>query len=184
MKKKEPIESEIKGSRLKTATARGEGGTLLCYFRSLGMVKDSDTLMLYSNNHFYYDKNELSSISALLNLKRLNQIPHPARFIAQLAEIMPEGSCFSGYFKSIDTKFQDKKSFYSKFADIFLQIINPLKSGQKGLDKQKFIKMMVSKGFIVTDMSEINGLTYFCSKKSSHDPVLPGDLKTPYTEKY
>ena len=167
MGKKAPLNSEIKGSYLKNVTARGEAGILLCYFRSLGMVKDSDTLILYSNNHFYYDKTELAKISALLNLKRLNQFPHPGRFIAQLAEIIPEGSCFSGYFKGYDSDLKNIKSFYSKPADIFFQLFNPLRSGEKGLDKQRFVKMMSSKGFRITDMSEINGLTYFCSIKIS-----------------
>lgn len=164
MGKKIPLTREVKGSHLKTATAIGRSGTLLCYFRSLGMVKDSDTLLLYSNNHFYYDKTELATISALLNLKQLNQFPHPARFISQLAEIMPEGSCFSGYFKSYESDFKDR-NFLSKIANFLWQIINPLKSGKKGLNKQRFIKMMTSKGFSIIDISEISGLTYFCSRK-------------------
>lgn len=167
MKKETPAKREIKGSQLNKVNARGEGGTLLCYFRSLGMIKDSDTLILYSNNHFFYDKTEIARISALLNLRQLNHFSHPARFIAQLAGLMTEGSCFSGYFKALDNNGRNGKNLFSIVTDIFSRVLNPLKSGRKGLDKNRFIKLMESNGFYLKDISEINGLTYFCSVKKS-----------------
>lgn len=177
MKKKTIPEREIKGNQLNNLTIRGEGGTLLCYFKSLGMVKDSDTLMLYSNNHFFYDKTEIASLNALLNLRQLNHFSHPARFIAQLADLMKEGSCFSGYFKASGSIENGGKNLFSVLEDVFLRIINPLKSGKKGLDKNRFIKLMESYGFYLKDISELNGLTYFCTVKKTVKQKRPEDTE-------
>jgi len=62
-----------------------EGGeNFYNYLKSLGLSKKSNLLVLSSKQHYFYDESDLRDVRTLVNLKRLNLIKNPEKFLHAL----------------------------------------------------------------------------------------------------
>jgi hypothetical protein len=136
-------------------------GTLLEYLKWLGLAYEPNMLVLSSRHHFFYDQSDLKGVKVLVNLKKLNHIKHLDSFLHILYRVLPPEASFIGCFvdsknhKRNGTHFFYTNLFYKKFIDFLDQKID------KSMNKTDVEELLDSHGFKITDMTEINGMTYF-----------------------
>lgn len=135
-----------------------EGGeNFTNYLNWLGLANESNTLVLSSKHHYYYDNSDLEGITTLINLKKLNLIKHLDSFLNTVYHVMSPETNFIGCFYDKKTK-----SDIGWSSRIYKRFINFLDSRTDfEIDKKDVSGLLESNGFKVIDMTEINGLTYF-----------------------
>ncbi len=140
--------------------------TFFQYIKNLGLARESNLLVLSSNHHYYYDDSELSSIRTLINLKKLNFIKHLDNFLQTLCRILPQDAHFIGCFSDNKVQRENGISHYQA-SRLLNRFVNFLDSRtDRNLDKDDVSKLFESHGFEVVDMTDINGETYFSTKKN------------------
>jgi hypothetical protein len=153
------------------------------YLEFLGLGNDPNLLVLSSLHHYYYDIEEMKNVKTVVNQKELNQIKHIKSFINSIFHILPTNCYFIGCF--IDSKKQNgfilrKKSSVSHsskdsgdiiyslvsripFLNMLFSMIDP--KTNKYISKIYTTLLLEDIGFKVLDMTELNGLTYFCARR-------------------
>ena len=135
-----------------------EGGeNFFNYLRRHGLADEDNMLVLSSRRHYYYDPNELQSVTTLINIKKLNLIKHLDSFLQSVVLVLSKDSNFIGCFS--DWKTQKGNGLHSR---MYKGLINFLDAKIDAEYDQHYVsKLLESHGFKVMDMTEINGLTYF-----------------------
>jgi hypothetical protein len=143
-------------------TAEG-GKNFFRYLKSLYLSGNSGLLVLSPNNHYFYDEDELKSVKTLVNLKKLNLIKDLDTFLYALVRILPADTNFIGCFADSETP--DGNGF---FMELSTRINNLLDAKtDQNLNRKSVTGLLEKYGFRVVDMTDINGLIFFCSKKIS-----------------
>ena len=136
----------------------GEGGeNFFNYLEEHGLTNDDNMLVLSSRHHFYYDPNELQSVTTLINVKKLNLIKHLDNFLQSIVYVLSPESNFIGCFS--DWKSQKGIGITSRMYKGFINFLDA--KIDVDFDQKDVLKLLESHGFKVMDMTEINGLTYF-----------------------
>jgi len=125
------------------------GGTFFNYLNGLGHAYRSGMMFLSSRHNYYYDLSDLSGASTVINLKRLNRVPHLKSFLNTISKAVIQGTFFSGCF-----------SEYRKSGNIFNS------SPFQVISREEIVSLLESIGFTLFDLTEISGLTYFLAKKN------------------
>jgi len=153
------------------------------YIEWLGLAKDPDLVVLSSLHHYYYDAEEMKNVKTVINLKELNQIKQINSFLHSIFHILPQKSNFIGCF--VDNKKingyvlrNNSSSYYNKrsFDDIengivsripFLNMLYSFMDSRtnKYMSGTNVSLLLEDHGFKVMDMTELNGLTYFCAQR-------------------
>jgi hypothetical protein len=153
------------------------GENFLHYLKRMGLSKESDLIVLSSKHHYYYDENELKSVRTLINLKKLNLIKHLDAFLFTLIHVLPQNANFIGCFSDSKTVKANSFSYYRP-SRLFNRFINLLDSStDNSMNKDEVTEILERNGFKVVDMTEINGLTYFCSQNTPTAAELRASLK-------
>jgi hypothetical protein len=127
-----------------------EGGeTFYHYLNGLGHAYKSNMLLLSSRHNYYYDLSDLKGASTVINLKRLNSVPHMKNFLNTISRAVVHGTWFAGCFSEFRSA---GRTFNS----------NP----SQAVSREEIVSYFESIGFIMYDMTEIKGLTYFLAKKN------------------
>ena len=148
------------------------GETFFRYLKKIGLSKEPDLIVLSSKHHYFYDENELKSVSTLINLKKLNLIKHLDAFLFTLIRILPQNANFIGCFSDIKALNGNTIHFYEPLR-LFNRFINFLESKtDNNMDRNKVLEILERNGFKIVDMTEMNGLTYFYSQKTSEQVEL------------
>jgi hypothetical protein len=138
-----------------------EGGeSFLNYLECNGLATEDNTLVLSSKHHFYYDPNELESITTLINVKKLNMIKHLDAFLQSIVHVLSPESNFIGCFS--DWKTQKDNGLSSRMYKGLLNFLDAKIDVE--FDRKEVSKLLESHGLRVIDMREINGMTYFRAK--------------------
>ena len=127
------------------------------------MEDESNLMTLSSTHHYYYENDDLKKIKILINLKPLNSIKQLESFLQTLVRLLPRESSFIGYFKNTD---QNNSVFpLSQFSSFFQGFINyiDLKT-DNSLTKREVSRLLEKQKLSVVDITDINGMTYFCSQ--------------------
>lgn len=136
----------------------------LQYLRRLNFSRESDVLVLPSDHHYFYDEKELKSVKTLVNLRKLNQMKNPGRFLQTLFNVLPPDANFIGCF-SDDKRLKYNGGNYYKPSRLFNRFINFIDSrADHILDKKEVSELLSTHGFKILDMTEIDGITYFYSQ--------------------
>jgi hypothetical protein len=135
-----------------------EGGeSFFNYLEWHGLANEDNMLVLSSRHHYYYDPNELQSITTLINVKKLNLIKHLDSFLQSIVLVLSPDSNFIGCFSDWKTQ-----KGIGRTSRMYKGLINFLDAKiDVDYDKKHVSKLLESNGFKVIDMTEINGLTYF-----------------------
>jgi hypothetical protein len=145
-----------------------EGGeNLFHYLKSFNLLRDSDLIVLPSNQHYYYDENDLQGVRTIVNLKRLNLIKDLDAFLSTLRRILPSNVNFIGCFS--DCKSLTGFEFFFRLSVRFNSLLDP--RADRDIKKKNVTALLEKHGFKVIDMTETGGLTYFYSQN------IPQDLK-------
>jgi hypothetical protein len=139
-----------------------EGGeTFINYITRHGLNAESGNLLvLPSNHHYYYDRKDLRGIKTVINLRELNFVKDLNAFLYNLHDILSPDAYFVGCFSSYQT--QTSESLLSRFINKVNNFLDA--RTYHNLDMDDALKLLESHGFRVSDLSEINGLTYFFSQ--------------------
>jgi hypothetical protein len=136
------------------------GESFLNYLECNGLTDEDNTLVLSSKHHFYYDPNELESITTLINVKKLNLIKHLDTFLQTIVHVLSPESNFIGCFS--DWKTQKDNGISARAYKGFLNFLDARIDVE--FDRKEVSRLLESHGLKVIDMREINGMTYFRAK--------------------
>jgi hypothetical protein len=159
--------------------------TFYNYIYWLGLAKDLNLLILPSTRHYFYNSEDLKEVKTIMNLKQLNHIKKTRDFLDSIFQILPQKSYLIGCFS--DNKNQNGFLFNSSYKQhrgegdaallengissrfSFLNFMYNLIDARtyRFMTKSTVKSELEKSGFKVLDMTEINGLTYFCAQKVS-----------------
>jgi hypothetical protein len=145
----------------------------------LGLTKIPDLIVLPQSHYYYYEAEDLKNLKMLVNLKHLNYIKNLMNFLYVIYHILPPHSYFAGSFfvnekqsviisrsqKSRDQVETTRTGFTSgmPLLDRMYRLIDF--GSKRYLTKESVGFLLEEEFFKVLDMTEINGLTYFCAQK-------------------
>ena len=160
-----------------------EGGeALFNYVEWLGLLSDPDIIVLSSRHHYYYTEEELKRIETIINLKQLNLIKDLGEMLKSVFTMMPSGCNFIGCFAEKNKHLEYivnssennghepnneavENGIISRFP-IINMIYNFIDfRTNRYMTKKDVTNLFESFGFTITDMTELNGLTFFMAKK-------------------
>lgn len=124
------------------------------YLDSLNIKNNQDILVLTS--HYYYDIDELRHVNAIIHAKELNQVSNLTVLMSNMMKGLSNGTKFIGCF--VDNKFH-----YRNKIGFWLLHLADMKNN-KYMTRKHMIKLFGKYGLQVIDMTEVNGMTYFCVK--------------------
>jgi hypothetical protein len=153
------------------------------YVDSLGVSKDSGLIVLSSRHHYYYDAEEMNRARTVVNLKELNLIKEIKSLLHSHLHYLPDGCNFIGCFVNNEKieRFSIRKNntpgdktrnsakeelgITSRFP--FMNMIYSMLDLKTDtyMSIESVTLMLGAHGFKVMNMTEINGLTFFHSKK-------------------
>jgi len=155
------------------------GKSFYNYVDWLGLVNDSDLIVLSSMHHYYYDADDLKEIKTVVNQMPLNQIKQIKGFSHSIYHLIPHKcyfiGCFAdhkkhyGYIFNRNPLYENSESvnhgILSKIP--LLNIIYRMMDARtdKYLSGKNITLLLEDLGFKVLDMTEFDGLTYFCAQK-------------------
>jgi hypothetical protein len=157
---------------------------LITYLNRMGLAGEAQILVIPSTHHYFFDAEDLRGVKTVINLKQLNYVREIREFLSKISEMLPNNSSFVGCF--IDNK--SKTGFSDKYSNLPRQISEKAEAYENGIESRiPFINRMYS--FIdartnryltkrtvshlleecslqLVSMTELNGLTYFCTRKT------------------
>jgi hypothetical protein len=141
-----------------------EGQDFPDYLTRLGMLGESNLLVLSMRYHYYFDYNDLRDLKILVILKKMDMIKHLESFLNIIFRILPAGACLIGCFNNNsliykELNFKETTTVQNKVHD-FLDLIP-----HHHLNRNNFSGIIESHGFKITDLTEIKGQVYFTSQK-------------------
>ncbi len=158
-----PREHSFKSYAIETLLTRGSED-LYNYVQWTGLGKGKDMMVLMPVNHYYYDIADLEGVRILVCQKNLNFIKHLDSFLNTIFKALPANAYFLGYF-SCNNHSRDRavNGASGKFENIFMNRFsdahNEILATRKGVSA-----MLEGHGFKVIDLTDLNGITYFCSR--------------------
>ena len=153
------------------------------YLIKLGLAKDPDILILPSSNHYYFEVEDIKNVKTIINLKQLNNIKQIKDFFYNIYHILPQKSLFIGSFtesKNISAASSTANKHHQHSTEIVDYVENGITSKisflniiynfidfktNRFMTKGTVKLLLENSGFKIIDMTEFNGLTYFCSQK-------------------
>jgi hypothetical protein len=146
--------------------AADEGQNFPEYLIRLGLIGESNLLVLSNRYHYYFDQNDLRSTRVLVNLKKLNLVKHLDSFLHIIFRVLPPKAYFIGCFTKIEYQ-EDNGIPVSQASFNFNKFNNPLDSKTNlPLDKNNVSRIFESHGFKIVDVTEIKEQVYFtCQNK-------------------
>lgn len=153
------------------------------YIEWLGLSEDKNPIILSSMHHYYFDAEEMRDVNTVISLKELNHIKQIKNFLHSIFHNLRHNRYFIGCFvdnnKSNGYELRDSSSDYhinKRFEYIENGIIssNPFlnmlfskmdQRTNKYLSQKTVTTLLSDHGFKALDMTEINGLTYFCAQR-------------------
>jgi hypothetical protein len=140
-----------------------EGGeAFFNYISRINANIEKNVLVLSSKHHYYYDKDELKGVSAVINMKRLNLMSHLENYLHGICDILSQNAKFIGCFADRGTT--KATGVPSRIYNRFLSFLDGRTDIE--IDRRYLLRLFESCGFRIIDMTEINGLTYFTSIKN------------------
>ena len=156
---------------------------LLNYIDWLGLSNDPNFLVLPSTHHYFYDAEEIKNVKTVINLKELNHIKDLKGFLHSIFRILPQKSYFIGSFldskKNNGYELRNSSSSHKNLMVNeavengiisripFLNMLYSLLDSKTNsyMSKASVAQLMSEHGFKVLDITELNGMTYFCTQR-------------------
>jgi hypothetical protein len=158
--------------------------SLIDYLDRMGLVKDSGVLVIPSSRHYFYDADDMKGVRTVITLRQLNHIREIKDFLRQITGLLPAESNFIGCF--IDNRSQnglsdksgtlakqqsDRAEVYENGIESRIPFINRMYSfidsrTNRYLTRRSVTNLLKESGLVLVGMTEINGLTYFHTRKA------------------
>jgi hypothetical protein len=149
-----------------------DGESFFHYLKDLGLSRENNLVVLSSRHHYFYDEVELKNVRTLINLRKLNLIKYLDEFLFTLVQVLPPDTKFLGCFSDCNATGNNSASLFHPIK-LLKQKVNRLDfTGKKTMNKNKVSEILESYGFKIINMTEMNGLTYFCSQNVRKPAIL------------
>ena len=153
------------------------------YLDWLGLAKDPGLLILTSTHHYYFENEDLKKIKTVVNLKQLNYIKEIKDFLHTISSVLPHKCYFIGSFTdnknlngifSVSGKSQDHKTgefaksevSTGQWSSVLNMVFDLIDSKTNRYMTEKSVRLLLEDtGLKILDITEFNGLTYFCAQK-------------------
>jgi len=151
----------------------------------MGLVVEPGLLVIPYKHQYFYDMEDLKGVKTIVNLTQLNHVREVRGFVQKISELLHYQASFVGCF--IDNKTQ--KRFSDKYDQLHGHRPEMTETYENGIESRiPFINRMYSFidsrtnrymtrrtvssllnefGFQVVSMEELNGVTYFYSRRAS-----------------
>ena len=147
------------------------GLSLFRYLRYTGMFRDPGLVILSSHDFARFRAGDLGKASTLITIRRLNLIKHLDMFLNSLVQILPPETHFVGCFSQTgDTG--NRAGKWSRLQGFPGRLISGGIKGCHLLDRQKVSEILGRNGLSLISMTEMNGVTYFHSRKAGGHPLM------------
>jgi hypothetical protein len=164
-----------------------EGGVnFYNYVASRGLLKDTSLIVLSSSHHYFYDNEEMNNAKTVVNLKELNTIKEIKSLLYSHLHFLSKNCNFVGCFvnnrkierytlrkytvagEKIRNSDNVELGIVSRFP--FINMLYSLMDSRTNnyLSVEDVALMLGVHGFKVIDMKEVNGLTFFHSRKEEN----------------
>ena len=141
-----------------------DGDNFFRYLKDLGLSRENDLVVLSSRHHYFYDENELKHVKTLVNLRKLNLIKYLEEFLYTLVQVLPPDTKFLGCFYNYEDSEKNEAYFLRPIKRLGHKISTLYSGNEKILNRTRVTEILESFGFKIIDMTEMNGLTYFCAQ--------------------
>jgi hypothetical protein len=149
-----------------------DGTNFFRYIKHLGLSRENNLVVLSSRHHYFYDENEMKRVKTLVNLRKLNLIKYLDEFLYSLVQILPADTKFIGCFSDNGSSAGYKPTFLHPIKSLKMKINLHELMGSRSLNRKKVTEILESFGFRIVDMTEIDGITYFCAQNLRSRTVL------------
>jgi len=158
-------------------------GDLFGYLNQLGISDVSGLLVIPSSHHYFYNAEDLKGVKTILNLKQLNHVRDIKGFLQNIFFLLSDSSRFVGSF--VDNKVQN--GFSDKYHNRYKSLSERTNAYENGIESRipfinRLYNLIDSKtntyltrrtvsniiqdsGLQIVSMTDVNGMTYFCSQK-------------------
>lgn len=133
------------------------------YVSTLNIKDDSNTLILSPVHHYYYNIDEIKDVRTLIHTKELNKVSDLKRFMNNTLHVLSKDSMFIGCFR--DNKIRQNIFYRNRVFYWFNNILDG-HAIYRYMSRTMVVKMFMKLKLEIIDMSEVDGITYFCVKKS------------------
>ena len=152
------------------------------YLDWLGLVRKHDLLILASSHHYYFEIEDLKNIKTVVTLKKLNNIESPKEFLKEIYNILPHKCHFIGSFtdnrkqniftpvkRSTDESngpVSDSEQVTGRWNSFLNVLYGIIDAKANRYMSERIVKLLLEEtGLKILDITEFNGLTYFCTQK-------------------
>lgn len=158
---------------------------LISYMEGMDLVDDPSILVIPSSRHFFYDAEDIKGVKTIVNLRQLNYVREIRDFLRKISVLLPQESSFVGCF--IDNKSQN--GFSDKYSNLPRNLSEKAEAYENGIESRipfinrmySFIDLKTNRyltnktvtnllnecGLQLIGMTEVNGCTYFHTRKRS-----------------
>ena len=152
------------------------------YLDWLGLVKKHDLLILAASHHYYFEIEDLKNIKTVVTLKKLNNIESPKEFLKEIYNILPHKCHFIGSFTDnrkqniftpvkrsadeSDAPGSDSEQVTGRWNSFLNVLYGIIDAKANRYMSERIVKLLLEEtGLKILDITEFNGLTYFCTQK-------------------
>ncbi len=158
--------------------------SLIDYLDRMNLIKESGMLVIPSSRHYFYDAEDMKGIRTVITLRQLNHIREVKDFLKQITGLLPMNSNFIGCFSdnrtqnafadnsgNLPKQMSEKAEAYENGIESRIPFINRMYSfidsrTNRYLTRRSVTNLLKETGLELVGMTEINGLTYFHTRKS------------------
>lgn len=147
------------------------GLSLFRYLVNAGLFRVPGVIILSRNDHANFGAVDLKRVTTLVTLRRLNLVKHLEMFLNSLARILPPDTNFVGCFSPAKDRVAVSRSagrhgglvgFFSHYHSAECHALN----------RSNVSEMLERNGLSLISMTEMNGVTYFHSRKMTGHPFM------------
>lgn len=160
------------------------------FLAGLDPAVESGLLVIPRKNHYFYDSEEMKRVKTLVNLMKLNNVRELKGFVRKLSELLPRQANFVGCFvddtarNRFSLKNQDTSGMSSEIPESFevgiesrIPFVNRIYGfidarTDRHLTRRSVANLLYEFGFQALVMKELNGVTYFHSRKVTSGFIL------------
>ena len=152
------------------------------YLDWLGLVRKHDLLILAASHHYYFEIEDLKNIKTVVTLKKLNNIESPKEFLKEIYNILPHKCHFIGSFTDnrkqniftpvkrstdeSDAPRSDSEQVTGRWNSFLNVLYGIIDAKANRYMSERIVKLLLEEtGLKILDITEFNGLTYFCTQK-------------------
>lgn len=161
------------------------GQDVFDYLTRTGVTSKPNILFLSFTRHYLYDSEDLKNVGSIVNFKVVNRIANYRHYLLTMNRILSDDGLYAGCFFDYKTQRQSMmEGSHSLLKQLFLflyrflnrvipriPVLNKLQllvnhGKVKCVTGNEFKELLITHGFEVIDMLEIEKLTYFVARKT------------------